>query len=207
MRTRVLEGQLSLFGLEERAARSCNDCAALYTEVSAEGMAERRKKGLANCFLMRFPDDGTHGIDWNLDFPFRTAERCSRYCDSDNLAVRELYNPNDRARRILDVTGLGDEWFLPVSECCSVAMFRCPSKWKSGWYERTKGIADAAQLMDRNAIQAPSLFSACYALGVFDYSLDYHVIWDRCWAARNGVPWSEACKVMGWDYGKREPIW
>lgn len=204
MRAHVLEGQMSLFDLPEKPSRSCHDCAGYCSFMDAERQAEQRRKGLANCWLLRTVEDGRA----NRDFSDRYAERCSRYSDSANLAVRELYNPADRARRIIEVAGLDEsKWYLPVMECCEVSMVRCPERWKRGWYERTKGIADAAQLMDRNAINAPSLFSACYALGVFDYSLDYHVIWDRCWAARNGVPWSEACKVMGWDYGKREPIW
>lgn len=42
-------------------------------------------------------------------------------------------------------------------------------------------------------------------MGVFDQGIDYHTLWDRCWAAR-WVPLQEALEVASWRYGQyREP--
>lgn len=42
-------------------------------------------------------------------------------------------------------------------------------------------------------------------LGVFDAVLDYHTVWDRCWAAR-WVGLQEALEVRSWSYsGYRAP--
>lgn len=42
-------------------------------------------------------------------------------------------------------------------------------------------------------------------LGVFDRGIDYHVLWDRCWAA-HWVPLAEALRVRMWHYGNyRQP--
>lgn len=208
MRAVVLEGQLSLFAEEEPKRKSCHDCASYYNRLSPRERAEQRRVGLANCWLMRFLDDGTNGIDCNLDFSDLAAESCRMYCDSENPNYREMRNPDDRARQIVKAAKLDErKWLMQVTECCEVAMVRCPNEWKRGWYERTKGIADAARMMENGRCPAPSLFAACYSLGVFDYSIDYHVIWDRCWAAKNGVRWSDAVKLLGWDYSKGEPIW
>lgn len=38
------------------------------------------------------------------------------------------------------------------------------------------------------------------ALGMFDADIDYHVLWDRCWAAR-WIPLEEASRVAVWRYG------
>lgn len=41
------------------------------------------------------------------------------------------------------------------------------------------------------------------AIGVFDRGLDYHAVWDRCWAAR-WVPLREAFEVREWTGA---PVW
>ena len=41
-------------------------------------------------------------------------------------------------------------------------------------------------------------------LGIYDAELDYHAIWDRCWAAR-WVAFDEAVTVASWDYNYRKP--
>lgn len=38
------------------------------------------------------------------------------------------------------------------------------------------------------------------ALGLFDASLDYHVCWDRAWAATHGIPKSLISRVHRCDY-------
>ncbi len=43
------------------------------------------------------------------------------------------------------------------------------------------------------------------ALGLYDPCIDYHVCWDRCWAARRGLPKEDALGVMEWNYAKDEP--
>lgn len=41
-------------------------------------------------------------------------------------------------------------------------------------------------------------------MGMFDPSIDYHTLWDRCWAAR-WVPLCEALEVKEWHYNYRSP--
>lgn len=41
-------------------------------------------------------------------------------------------------------------------------------------------------------------------IGLYDEGLDYHTIWDRCWAAR-WIPLQEALEVMEWHYNYRKP--
>lgn len=41
-------------------------------------------------------------------------------------------------------------------------------------------------------------------LGMFDHGIDYHVFWDRCWAALWIGP-EEAKQVMEWHYNYRQP--
>lgn len=42
--------------------------------------------------------------------------------------------------------------------------------------------------------------------GVFDLTLDYHVCWDRKWAAIKGVPKDRIADIAAWDYGKNAPV-
>lgn len=41
-------------------------------------------------------------------------------------------------------------------------------------------------------------------MGMFDRGIDYHTLWDRCWAAR-WVPLREAMEVKCWHYNYRQP--
>lgn len=41
-------------------------------------------------------------------------------------------------------------------------------------------------------------------IGIFDEGIDYHTVWDRCWAAR-WIPLQEVFEVMEWHYNYREP--
>lgn len=42
-------------------------------------------------------------------------------------------------------------------------------------------------------------------IGIFDSGIDYHTVWDRCWAAR-WIPLQEVFKVAAWHYGQyRKP--
>lgn len=44
-------------------------------------------------------------------------------------------------------------------------------------------------------------------IGLFDESLDYHTVWDRAWAARNGMPKEDVARLKWWDYSsKREHV-
>lgn len=43
-------------------------------------------------------------------------------------------------------------------------------------------------------------------LGLFTAE-DYHICWDRAWAAQNGTPLEIVRKMRYWDYGKKEPIY
>ncbi|EEP44826.1 hypothetical protein COLINT_02325 [Collinsella intestinalis DSM 13280] len=42
------------------------------------------------------------------------------------------------------------------------------------------------------------------AIGLFDGSIDYHVVWDRCWAAR-WAPLRDVFEVREWRYNYRRP--
>ena len=41
-------------------------------------------------------------------------------------------------------------------------------------------------------------------MGMFDRSIDYHTLWDRCWAAR-WIPLRDAMEVKCWHYNYRQP--
>lgn len=41
-------------------------------------------------------------------------------------------------------------------------------------------------------------------MGTYEPELDYHVLWDRCWAAR-WIPFEEALNVKSWHYNYRRP--
>lgn len=43
--------------------------------------------------------------------------------------------------------------------------------------------------------------------GLFDLTLDYHVCWDRHWAAKKGVARDRIAGVVRWDYGKAAPVY
>ena len=36
-------------------------------------------------------------------------------------------------------------------------------------------------------------------IGIFDEGIDYHAVWDRCWAAK-WIPLQEVFEVAGWHY-------
>ena len=42
-------------------------------------------------------------------------------------------------------------------------------------------------------------------LGVFDRELDYHTVWDRVWAARQGLQMEEVARLRFWDYTHKKP--
>lgn len=44
-------------------------------------------------------------------------------------------------------------------------------------------------------------------LGVFDRSVNYHLLWDRAWAARKGIPKEKLGNMFRWDYAHNRPIW
>lgn len=43
-------------------------------------------------------------------------------------------------------------------------------------------------------------------LGILDPSLDYHVCWDREWAARRGYSKQDVARMSSWNYAKNEPV-
>lgn len=70
-----------------------------------------------------------------------------------------------------------------------------------GW-ERAKCLG---YFYGSNGHEVPRLKACPPALiGVFDPSIDYHVLWNRCWAAR-WVPLREALEVKEWHYNYRSP--
>ena len=42
-------------------------------------------------------------------------------------------------------------------------------------------------------------------IGVFDPRLDYHTVWDRCWARMRGLPMEQVYRLKSWDYGHDRP--
>lgn len=44
-------------------------------------------------------------------------------------------------------------------------------------------------------------------IGVLDPSLEYHVCWDRAWAARNGCPKQDVPRVVAWDWKRLSPVY
>lgn len=39
-------------------------------------------------------------------------------------------------------------------------------------------------------------------VGALDPDLDYHTVWDRCWAARRGMPKEDVARLVKFDYGR-----
>ena len=73
------------------------------------------------------------------------------------------------------------------------------------WFEacdrcKVVPVMSGSQRVDGFTVADAELF------GLFDPSLDYHVCWDRKWAAMHGVPKERIADVARWDYGKNAPV-
>lgn len=95
------------------------------------------------------------------------------------------------------------------------------------WLRETHGVGDAGIDMARRLFAefGQEAFERCKAipaldgkrradgftladadlLGVFDASMDYHAVWDRAWAARQGLPKRDIVRLVRWDYGAEHP--
>ena len=71
-------------------------------------------------------------------------------------------------------------------------------------FGRAEAFDRARELEHFYGRHAAPRFSACppALMGMFDPSIDYHTLWDRCWAAR-WIPLREAMEVKFWHYNYR----
>lgn len=196
---KVPEGQLGLFDdVDDESVRTCLDC------VHVRGGGEHeRAHGLTFCYLrhnrLAWQDDGD-----DRPFPADAAQTCPKYIGEKRRSIRELYNPFDRAMSLHGLLYPGSDRdinFHRIWECCTVAYAQCPTDW----FERTKSIRDVAEFIRDGRIDPPSMFKACYEVGIFDDGVDYHTCWDRCWAVKQGMSWCDALTIYEWDYSRREP--
>lgn len=88
----------------------------------------------------------------------------------------------------------------------------CPEEDVRPYVERAFREFGRPEAVDR-AHELPYFYSAkrkrvipCdpESLGMFDASIEYHVFWDRCWAAL-WIGTEEAASVSAWHYNYRKP--
>lgn len=102
----------------------------------------------------------------------------------------------------------------PLERCVSHLVSRgCDEARVRPMVEELYGLFGTSEAFDRamcleyfyGARPVPRL-QACppMMVGLFDRSLDYHVVWDRCWAAR-WAPLQDVFEVREWRYNYRRP--
>lgn len=102
----------------------------------------------------------------------------------------------------------------PLERCVSHLMSKgCDEVRVRPMVEELYGRFGTAEALDRakcleyfyGTRQIPRL-QACspMMIGLFDRSIDHHVVWDRCWAAR-WAPLIDVFEVREWRYNYRMP--
>ena len=106
------------------------------------------------------------------------------------------------------------KWANPLESVIRwlVEEWMCPEEDVRSYVERAFREFRMPEAVDR-AHELPYFYSAkrkrvipCdpESLGMFDASIEYHVFWDRCWAALWIGP-EEAANVSAWHYNYRQP--
>ena len=114
--------------------------------------------------------------------------------------VLDLF-PEERAQRspmeecvswLTDERGCDESRVRPLVEQCYRA------------FRRSEAFDRARELEHFYGEHAVPRLAACppALMGMFDPGIDYHTLWDRCWAAR-WVPLREAMEVSRWHYNFR----
>ena len=96
-------------------------------------------------------------------------------------------------RWLTDACGCDEERIRPLATTC-FEMF-----------DAAEAFSRARELEHFYGKRATPRLQACppSLMGMFDGGIDYHTLWDRCWAAR-WVPLREAMEVKCWNYTYRK---
>lgn len=94
-----------------------------------------------------------------------------------------------------------------VEQCgCDEARIRPLVEQCYRMFGRVEAFDRARELEHFYGKHATPRLEACppALMGMFDQGIDYHTLWDRCWAAK-WVPLVEAMEVKVWHYNYRQP--
>ena len=103
------------------------------------------------------------------------------------------------------------EWLVNVRGCDKEKtqavlekLYAAESKFKTRReaFERSKAIplAFGNEHKDAEWVDGKELEET---IGIFDEKLDYHTIWDRSWATRQGMRKDDVARLLKWDYSAR----
>ena len=98
------------------------------------------------------------------------------------------------------------EWLLNTRGCSDYAVpiiARLFAEFGRGGFDRAKALP---HLCGDSQVEGLSIYDA-ERLGFFDSSIDYHLLWDRLWAMRQGVSYDDAMRMTCWDYSAKAPIY
>ena len=100
------------------------------------------------------------------------------------------------------------EWLQGVHGCTDAIVPLVESLYSEfGFIEAFERAKCLKSLDGKRRIDGWVLRDAVDVYDLFNPDLDYHVFWDRAWAARNGYGKDDVRLLVGWDYGSKEPIW
>ena len=100
------------------------------------------------------------------------------------------------------------EWLVNVRGCdrektqaVLEKLYAAESKFKTRReaFERSKAIplAFGDEHKDADWVDGKELEET---IGIFDENLDYHTVWDRSWAAKQGMKKNDVARLLEWDY-------
>jgi hypothetical protein len=98
------------------------------------------------------------------------------------------------------------EWLVDVRGCTDAVVPYVRRLYEE--FERGEAFDRASALIDLNGDGRRGDWSLADVdvLGVYDHTVDYHVCWDRAWAAEKGLARDRVRHLVEWDYSKDGPV-
>jgi hypothetical protein len=127
----------------------------------------------------------------------------TRTCDGQLSLDSALYTPHEHTDGYW--VGWCVEWLVDVRGCTDAVVPYVRRLYAE--FKRVEAFDRAKSLiaLDGDGLCGDWSLADVDVLGVYDHAADYHVCWDRAWAAEKGLARDRVRHLVGWDYSKDVP--
>ena len=162
-----------------------------------EGIIEDLRNGSRSNNMMEGIRDGDKWTAVDYDELAKAVERAdTRFSFNEETSARM----KDNLEWLVNVRGCDKEKTQVVLEKLYAAELKFMTHREA--FERSKAIPLAFGDVHKDAewVDGKELEET---IGIFDETLDYHTVWDRSWAARQGMKKDDVARLLEWDYSAR----
>ena len=159
-----------------------------------EGIIEDLRNGSRSNNMMEGIRDGDKWTAVDYDELAKAVERAdTRFSFNEETSARM----KDNLEWLVNVRGCDKEKTQVVLEKLYAAELKFMTHREA--FERSKAIPLAFGDVHKDAewVDGKELEET---IGIFDEKLDYHTIWDRSWATRQGMRKDDVARLLEWDY-------